>query len=475
MNRLLRTCVLLHLLIAPSARAVEPPVDTDHLQGPASFNTLKLPASEQRSGDPQRGREYLITGQYIRGGLPLKYVRQFMGDGAGNALKRDGDNAILPPDLTATTARNGVPVAAPNCLACHAQMLNGKLVVGLGNATLDMTTDGSQVSSVIQFAINQSAGPDSPEAMAYDDFRKVVAVIGPRVRTPTIGVNSADRLAFVLAAYRDPVTLKWSDTPRDPLPDDQPTIPTDVPPWWVLKKKHAMFYTSVGRGDFARLMMASSLMTLRDTDEAAQIDEHFVDVLAYLNTLEPPRYPGPIDRALARKGRGVFRRECAVCHGSYDTPADYPNYLISLDEVGTDRALADATVRTFERQVRSYNHSWFALTAHGAKLAPRLGYVAPPLDGIWASAPYLHNGSVPTLAALLDSTTRPKYWQRSFGTGPADYDPDAVGWRYTRPPGGSSKFIYDTTRPGHGNAGHTYGDHLEPDERAAVIEYLKTL
>jgi hypothetical protein len=68
---------------------------------------------------------------------------------------------------------------------------------------------------------------------------------------------------------------------------------------------------------------------------------------------------------------------------------------------------------------------WFARSVYGksAQLAPAPGYVAPPLDGVWATSPsYLHNGSVPSIPVLLDSPNRPKYWTRTFDS--KDYNPD---------------------------------------------------
>ncbi len=116
-----------------------------------------------------------------------------------------------------------------------------------------------------------------------------------------------------------------------------------------------------------------------------------------------------------------------------------------------------------------------------SRLEPHLGYVAPPLDGIWATAPYLHNGSVPTIATLLDSSKRPRYWSRSFES--TDYDAAALGWDFAEldhgqagePTERARVKIYDTTLQGYGNGGHTFGDDLDDGERRAVLEYLKTL
>ena len=61
-----------------------------------------------------------------------------------------------------------------------------------------------------------------------------------------------------------------------------------------------------------------------------------------------------------------------------------------------------------------YNRSWFSKGDHPAKLVPFNGYIAPPLDGVWITAPYFHNGSVPTIEAVLNSKFRPTYWTRDF-------------------------------------------------------------
>jgi hypothetical protein len=109
------------------------------------------------------------------------------------------------------------------------------------------------------------------------------------------------------------------------------------------------------------------------------------------------------------------------------------------------------------------------------------GYIAPPLDGVWATAPYLHNGSVPTLEALLNSTKRPQYWIRTFDS--SDYNDKTLGWNYTALEYGKDgatdseqrKRLYDTTLPGYSKNGHTFGDHLTDAERRQLLEYLKTL
>lgn len=434
---------------------------------------LSLPASPQRIGDAARGRDYLFNGDYLSSGVPLVIYRASRGQHRHNELQRKDENASLPPTATAVLAPNGQTVVTANCMACHAQHLNGRFVFGLGNSLRDFTVDAAATANRVDLLLSGPGKEIAAMREAFAPFRDAIRVVGPHIRPQVRGVNPAVKLAYVLAAHRDPATLRWSAVPHLPLPPEDEVIPSDVPAWWLLRKKQAMFHNGMGRGDFARIMMASSLLTLRDAAEAKEIDARFVDVLAYLKTLRPPSFPDKVDAALAARGAEVFEHRCASCHGRYGEHESYPNLLIQLDRIGTDPELARSASATYREQGEAYNASWFGQEPHAARLEPHLGYVAPPLDGVWATAPYLHNGSVPTLEALLDSSLRPRFWQRSFRSD--DYDLKRVGWNFHEEPRGGAKQIYDTTLHGYSAAGHTFGDDLEPEQRRAVLEYLKTL
>lgn len=100
-----------------------------------------------------------------------------------------------------------------------------------------------------------------------------------------------------------------------------------------------------------------------------------------------------------------------------------------------------------------------------------LAYKARPLDGIWATAPYLHNGSVPNLYQLLLPA---KDRVKTFYVGTRDFDPLNVGFSTDNRPGAS---VFDTSLPGNSNAGHdAYGtDKMTDEQRWQLVEYLKTL
>jgi hypothetical protein len=107
------------------------------------------------------------------------------------------------------------------------------------------------------------------------------------------------------------------------------------------------------------------------------------------------------------------------------------------------------------------------------------GYVSPPLDGIWLRAPYLHNGSVPTLRDLLNvPNERPQSFHRGYDV----FDPIKIGFKEPapRPTGPTGElmqpyFFFDTTEKGNGNKGHTYGAQLSEQDKEKLLEYLKTL
>ena len=192
---------------------------------------------------------------------------------------------------------------------------------------------------------------------AAEPFLKVVKVIGGKLSTSVRGVNTADRLAALLAAHRDRNTFKWSNEPLLEVPEQ--VIPTDVPPWWLLKKKHAMFYNGFGRGDFSRFLMASNLLTVNDTAESREVDSHFNDVLAYICSLKPPPYPKPINKKLAKAGGVLYIKNCSKCHGNYGNDEDFPNLLIPESIIQTDSFFFKSNYQS-KQFVDWFNTSWFS-------------------------------------------------------------------------------------------------------------------
>jgi mono/diheme cytochrome c family protein len=455
------------------------PPPSDAVPAAPDYPVVTQPAEPQRAGDPIAGYQALVNKAYVPCGIPYSAYSQVFADAPEDMRVpgREGKNVTLPYSYTDFTTKDGVELVGANCLTCHASKLFGKVIVGLGNATGDFTQDAESeknTSSGVGYLIT-----DPKEKAEWQKWKTRVDTIAPYSTLSTRGPNPADAFTAVLFAHHDPKTLAWSDTPLMEVPPPV-ELPVDVPPWWRMKKKTSMFYTGAGRGDHARIMMTASVLCTSSVEESRAIDAWFPDVRAYIASIEPPKYPYAIDPAIAAVGKDVFAATCERCHGTYGDSPTYPNRLVSLDEIGTDGLLAMGTSEFAGPMVSWFNASFFGEVA---RFEAHDAYVAPPLDGIWATAPYLHNGSVPTLAALLDSKSRPTYWLRSFAADEAEFDQAAVGWKVVVSDHGkageanaeSKKAIYDTTLPGYGNAGHAFGDALSDSDRTALIEYLKTL
>jgi hypothetical protein len=248
--------------------------------------------------------------------------------------------------------------------------------------------------------------------------------------------------------------------------------------------------------------------------------------------LNSPKWPAeilpPIDDTLAAKGAVLYKAICQRCHLPPVTSKEFwdsdkwlpPNpagerYLhvepIPIKTIGTDAAQAEDMAKrkvsvpknlgiksdlfgfALGELVAKTVTVWYDSQVPPVPDAVRdqmngyrkngiqgpLAYKVRPLDGIWATPPYLHNGSVPNLYLLLSPV---KERPTTFYLGRREYDPVNVGYRYDELAGG---FEFDTTKRGNYNTGHEFNDDktnsgvigrgLTPDERRALVEYLKTL
>jgi hypothetical protein len=188
----------------------------------------------------------------------------------------------------------------------------------------------------------------------------------------------------------------------------------------------------------------------------------------YLKTVRPPPYPYPIDTTLAKEGEKVYRDTCAKCH---EPGGPQTGKVLPLDEVKTDRHRLDMWT---EEAVQKYNHYASNYPWRFQHFQKTNGYVNVRLDGLWLRAPYLHNGSVPTLEALLEpAARRPTVFFRGYDV----YDRQKMGFVSAGPEAERAGFRYEVSVAGNGNSGHEgrdYGTELAADEKHKLIEYLKT-
>ena len=198
-------------------------------------------------------------------------------------------------------------------------------------------------------------------------------------------------------------------------------------------------------------------------------------VADWLRNLAAPPYPFKIDKDLAGQGAPIYKNYCAGCHGANgkDFRGEYAGKVVPIGEIGTDEHRLDSY--TYDVAVNQnmifagYENERFR---HFRKT---FGYANSPLDGLWLRAPYLHNGSVPTLRDLLEpSDKRPKSFYRGYDV----YDQKKVGFvADVAEEQGRPYFLYKTDEPGNSNKGHegkSYGTELSPAEKDALVEYLKT-
>jgi hypothetical protein len=186
----------------------------------------------------------------------------------------------------------------------------------------------------------------------------------------------------------------------------------------------------------------------------------------------------------ARRGEALFLDHCAVCHRAGNGAA-YP-----ADRMGTDsnraRVLSvEGKALLIENFRAAIPKDYEATAADGTTYKPadltpdeivndrarpdHQGYVAGPLDGLWARAPYLHNGSVPTLRHLLAPRNPESRRPQAFVRGVVDYDPLHIGFAWDPKAVGAgiadapTAIIFDTGWDGASNLGHDHDLHVNDD------------
>lgn len=323
------------------------------------------------------------------------------------------------------------------CLSCHADRVAGELIVGGSNGTVEWEALAGDLTILAGLA--GFAAPLSLEGFSAAP-----------------GTHDAWGLGFELAAQEDPAA---------DLNDDMGF--QQSPAWWSRRYKQALYLDGSGSATGRNTMAAMYLGYGATLPQIQAMGPDLDDAWATMVTLPVPAWRlTEIDADRADRGEGVFDEHCAECHGHYtgDHDRTFPD---RVEDVGTD-PVRHENMRAVEADF--LNASWFG---EGGEFRDTDGYLAPVLHGVWATPPYFHNGAVPTLWDVLDSTGRPTVWRRS-GNGRADYDEAKVGLRVEVVEPGAAG-AYDTRQRGLDNGGHPFGDGLSDDDRWAVIEFLKGL
>lgn len=201
----------------------------------------------------------------------------------------------------------------------------------------------------------------------------------------------------------------------------------------------------------------------------------------WLKDLQAPKFPYEADpkspyarnEAKIKEGEAIYKREkCNDCHSREGSR--YAK-IIPFEEVGTDPnrhfLWTDEAANTYNAYAANYPWKFNKFVG---TTGPKDGYLATPLDGVWTEGPYLHNGSVPTLRDLFEPVDkRPQ----TFYRGNDIYDPIKGGYVSNVAQDGEKApfFKYDVKVRGNSNMGHIYGVNLNPEEKDALVEYLKSL
>jgi mono/diheme cytochrome c family protein len=368
--------------------------------------------------------------------------------------------------------RYGVKRVGFNCATCHTSVLgsgnSAQILLGAPAQQLDLQAymrflvDASSDPRLTPTAVFESAKRNEHPIGFFDRlviryvvFPKLVAQIR-RTKTsmawmgnrPPHGPGRTDAGNF----WRE----RWGLNPQA----DNVIGTVDFPSVWNQRSRiHGSFHwdgnnSSLDERNISAALAGGAAEWLLDRNSIGRVSNWLLD-------LRSPTFPGPIDSQLVSKGKVIFKRVgCASCH---DVSEGRIGKVTCIEELKTDPARHDLfteeIVEKFEQVGSGY--SW-----HFHHYRTTEGYVNMPLDGIWARGPYLHNGSVPSLLALL---SRPEERPKRFLRGCTNIDATVVGFQC------DNGFEFDTALKGNSNSGHDYGTALPASEKAALLEYLKSL
>ena len=261
--------------------------------------------------------------------------------------------------------------------------------------------------------------------------------------------------------------------PMDVLPAKELSAPADFPSIWNQKPRQGMNLHWDGNNSRVEERNKSAAFGTGTTPPTIDVGR-IKRVEDWLLEAKPPKFPYPVSAELSAKGGAVYKQYCAECHGESgsDFSGAYVGKVTPFADIATDKRRLDSyTTELAVNQSTLYAGYPWRFT-HFRKT---YGYANMPLDGLWLRAPYLHNGSVPTLRDLLEpAAQRPKVFYRGNNL----YDPVRVGFvSNVAEEDGKLYFEFDTRIDGNTNVGHegkAYGTELSADDKTALVEFLKT-
>jgi mono/diheme cytochrome c family protein len=392
--------------------------------------------------------------------------------GVSRRRRLGGDQVGLNCAVCHTSTVRDAPGAAPRIvLGMPANRLD---LQGFVQFVLDCTLDSRLTSDAIRGRLPDREGPSL--------FERALLRLGLVDRLKITVLNLRNRIAPALAGdlprwgrgrvdtfnpYKS-IQFNWD---LSKLPPGELIGASDFPSIWNQRPREGMHLHWDGDNDSVDERNLSAALGAGVTPVTVDHD-NLKRVRDWIWTLPPPKYPYAIDQALASRGEPVYQKLCTNCHGDHRfrdgvIAGARVGRVVPIAEIGTDPyRLNSYTVAFAANQYSLYPDSSYRFS-HFRKTN---GYANHPLDGIWLRAPYLHNGSVPTLRDLLEpADRRPKVFYRGYDV----FDGANVGF-VSDGPEAQAFSRYDTGLPGNSNSGHDYGTTLQEEDKRAIVEYLKT-
>lgn len=388
-----------------------------------------------------------------------------------------------------------VPWVVNNCQMCHADRLrlpSGNVVVaGLGNKRV---RPHAYANALLRIGVDPGLDERRIEALAAKRAEEWDVPWAPSMRRPIVKATLAGLRAIgskdeALSARFDgalPGRAATIESFAIALDAYNPSpIPLPAAPGWAKipdivgsPYRKTFSYDASGSGTPEGLVLDASFVFGTRPEWYVEHPNIASSMYQYLRSFHRRLpYPRAIDGALAARGHERFEQACSLCHGTYasrggEMLVSYREKVVAASFVGTDPARTDAVTPVFVEAANA-----FPLTRGLTTVRNTGGYVPPVLLDVWARGLLGHAGQWPSLEVLA---TAPESRPRRFIVDTEGlYDLDRVGVRYEVPqspralrPG---EYVYDGTAPGLGVGGHPFLAELTPDDRRAVIEYLKTL
>jgi hypothetical protein len=413
----------------------------------------------------------------------------------------DGRQRELPIGISRRTYRN-VDVVWFNCATCHTGTVTttmrdtgGQLSTGR-HIIPGMPSNNLNLERFIRFLLN--AGAD--ERLSPEKLIPAINQTGPRLSLfeeliyrwyiiPTLRDGLLERRTRLFPLFRqqppwgpgrvdtfNPYKLIQANMPLASLQKSELIGIADFPSIFNQGPREGMHLhwdgnnTSLAERNLSAAMGAG---VTPDSADFATINR----VANWLTALRPPQSPYQPDPVAVTRGRDIFTVRCRACHGYQDTSGYvFTGETIGQVEPNSKLGVDPHRLDSYTDQFRQYQlTNFFAGTPHQFKYFIKTdGYSNLPLDGLWLRAPYLHNGSVPTLVDLLNP---PDERPAAFVRGSDTLDPDRGG--FVAPPcvppsRPTEPFCYDTSKPGNGNGGHLYGVDLPAEQKSDLLAYLLT-